>query len=476
MHASRARRVLVLAVLALTLLASMVPAGVGAVTATPLPLPTSMAAVGDSISQAASTNGSLGADAPANSWSTGTNATVNSHYLRLQAAGAPISGRNHNLSVSGAKMAGLTAQMTSAVAVQPSYLTVLIGGNDVCTSTEAGMTSVADFRSQFQGAMATLTAGSPNTNIYVVSIPRVMGLYELFRNNFWARFIWSVGGVCQSLLANPTSTAQADIDRRARVGLRNLDFNAVLGEVCNATPRCVWDGLAAYGTTFNTGDVSGDYFHPSTAGQAKLASVSWNAGYSWATPAPENQPPTASFTPSCTALTCTFTNSSGDTDGNITHAWDFGDDSGSTAVSPSHTYAAADSYTVRLTVTDDDLAQASQTQTVTVALPPPVRMRIGDLSGARQAVNKNTWRAQVTILVTNTTGTAVPNATVTGGWTLGASDTCTTGTSGTCTATSDNLSRRNTASIMFTVTGATHATLAYDSAANVETSITVTRP
>jgi PKD repeat protein len=49
---------------------------------------------------------------------------------------------------------------------------------------------------------------------------------------------------------------------------------------------------------------------------------------------------------------------SDDADGNIvTYAWDFGDGSPVDTVSgvnPSHTYAAADSYTVTLTVTDDD--------------------------------------------------------------------------------------------------------------------------
>jgi hypothetical protein len=90
---------------------------------TPLPLPDTMAAVGDSITQAASTAGSLGVDAPQNSWSTGTSSTVNSHYLRLLALGAPISGANHNRSVSGAKMAGLNAQMATLADLDPDYLT-----------------------------------------------------------------------------------------------------------------------------------------------------------------------------------------------------------------------------------------------------------------------------------------------------------------------------------------------------------------
>jgi hypothetical protein len=42
-----------------------------------------MAAVGDSITQAASSGGGLGTDYPQNSWSTGTNGSVNSHYMRL---------------------------------------------------------------------------------------------------------------------------------------------------------------------------------------------------------------------------------------------------------------------------------------------------------------------------------------------------------------------------------------------------------
>jgi lysophospholipase L1-like esterase len=227
-------------------------------------------------------------DAPQNSWATGTSSTVNSHYLRLLDAGAPISGANHNLSVSGAKMAGLDAQMLNTAGLQPDYLTVLIGGNDVCTDTVGEMTSVATFRAQFETAMATLTTASPDTHVYVVSIPDVYQLWNLFRGDFWARFIWSVGGVCQSLLANPTSTQQVDVQRRAEVRQRNIDYNTQLAQVCAAyVDRCRFDNNAVFNVQFATSDVSGDYFHPSVAGQAKLASVTWAAGYTWAlTPPP----------------------------------------------------------------------------------------------------------------------------------------------------------------------------------------------
>jgi lysophospholipase L1-like esterase len=280
------RRVTTAGLLAALVLSGLLTTGAAAETA--LPFPDTMAAVGDSITQAASSAGSLGVDAPQNSWVTGTSSTVNSHYLRLLALGAPISGANHNLSMSGAKMAGLDAQMLNAVGLQPDYLTVLIGGNDVCTDTVGEMTSVATFRAQFETAMSTLTSGSPDTHVYVVSIPDVYQLWSLFKGDFWARFIWSVGDVCQSLLANPTSTQVVDVQRRAQVRQRTIDFNTQLAQVCATyLDRCRYDNNAVFNTQFAKGDVSGDYFHPSVAGQAKLASVTWAAGYAWAlTPPP----------------------------------------------------------------------------------------------------------------------------------------------------------------------------------------------
>jgi PKD repeat protein len=87
--------------------------------------------------------------------------------------------------------------------------------------------------------------------------------------------------------------------------------------------------------------------------------------------ADDNQRPTAEFRWQCTNLTCSFTNSSSDGDGTLVGwIWRFGDGTTSAERQPSHTYSAAGSYIVRLTVTDDGGATDELSATVNVSTAP----------------------------------------------------------------------------------------------------------
>lgn len=87
---------------------------------------------------------------------------------------------------------------------------------------------------------------------------------------------------------------------------------------------------------------------------------------------PAPQPPTANFTWSCTGLDCSFTDGSGDPDGIIaTWEWSFGDGSSSSEENPAHAYADPGTYSVELTVTDNDGTTGSTSKPVMVSIPGP---------------------------------------------------------------------------------------------------------
>lgn len=109
--------------------------------------------------------------------------------------------------------------------------------------------------------------------------------------------------------------------------------------------------------------------------------------------------------------------------------------------------------------------------------PPGVVVHIAGMSGSAAPVNRNTWRATVTITVVDAGGAPVAGATVAGAWSGGTSGSgsCLTGAAGTCVVTSSNVNTRK-GPVTFRVNGISGSGLGYDPAANVVSSVTVNPP
>lgn len=124
-------------------------------------------------------------------------------------------------------------------------------------------------------------------------------------------------------------------------------------------------------------DVTCDYF----SGQIDFIKITKAANLS----------PTAAYSSSCFGLSCSFDSSaSADADGSLTRfAWDFGDGQTSTEANPSHTYATAGSYSVRLTVTDNQAVTDSENQSVTVEDTGPIESPIEYVESAVSTGNSS---------------------------------------------------------------------------------------
>jgi lysophospholipase L1-like esterase len=250
----------------------------GATPPPPPALPSSMAAIGDSITQAVDDCCSFGTH-PEDSWSTGTAWPANgvfSHYQRIAALDPAIVGHASNDSSPGAKVADTNGQAQMAVGQGAQYVTVLIGANDVCTGTIAQMTPTANFHSSFQTTMTTLESGLPaGAHIFVSSIPNVYELWSVLHTNQTAQAVWAFAHICQSMLATSNTEAQ-----RQQVLAQEEAYNAVLGQVCQQYANCRWDNDATFNAPVTPDKVSSlDYFHPSQTGQAVLASGTWASSW-----------------------------------------------------------------------------------------------------------------------------------------------------------------------------------------------------
>jgi lysophospholipase L1-like esterase len=196
----------------------------------------------------------------ANSWATGTNPKVRSIYFRLrQRNGAKE--RAFNAAEPGSTMALLSFQ-AGRIPKGVDLVTVEMGTNDACDATSA-----ADFRSGLADGLRAIAARAPAARIVVLSIFDHLAVWDAVKMVPGARLR---RGFC--------SAATTPSDRPAlRKAIRIL--NHELATVCGRHPQCRFDGGAAFRIRWTRADVSTvDYFHPSLAGQRKIADAVWASG------------------------------------------------------------------------------------------------------------------------------------------------------------------------------------------------------
>ena len=370
-------------------------------------------------------------------------------WVTAQQASFPTKRFVGNMSLGG----GLSTSLNTAInnSVNAGVVWAVAAGNDyatnACTLSPAsasgaltvGSTSSNDARSDFSNIGSCLDLFAPGSGIY-------SSTYN--GDNTYAS--WS-----GTSMATPHVAGVAALYRTANPAATAAQVNSAI--VGGATPNVVTDA----GT-----------------GSPNRLLNSLVAGNAPSQP-PTNSPPTASFTYSCTGLTCNFNGTGGDTDGSVvSYAWNFGDLTTSGAEDPTKTYASGGTRTVSLTVTDNGGAQTTTSQQVTTTAPQGTVSIATLVAGADwKNASRKQWHGSVLITVRNGSGNPVSGATVTGNWSGGAtgSSSCTTDGQGQCTALKQNLAN-TVASITWTVAAISASGHPYPAGGNGVSSRVVNRP
>ncbi|CAM2064837.1 M4 family metallopeptidase [Sulfidibacter corallicola] len=115
-------------------------------------------------------------------------------------------------------------------------------------------------------------------------------------------------------------------------------------------------------------------------------------------------PPSADFSVTTNELTASFRDASTDDGRIVSWAWEFGDRMSSSLQHPSHTYAAAGTYTVSLTVTDDEGMTDTVRKSVTVTSDPGGDVELANGESVTVSSATDTWR-WYKVVIQNTVAT-----------------------------------------------------------------------
>ncbi|MRG60096.1 PKD domain-containing protein [Agromyces sp. CFH 90414] len=221
------------------------------------------------------------------------------------------------------------------------------------------------------------------------------GFWRVGGDNGWDGDPWFKGTVDEvAVYPAPLSAVQVAQHRDLGIGVtpnqpptadftvttEHLDaaFTSVASDGDGSVVDHAWtfgDGATASGASAShTYGAAGTYAVTLTVTDDDGATAAKSVDVTVTAPPPPNEAPTAAFTQLASGRMVAFDGAtSSDPDGSVVgYAWDFGDGSTGAGAAPTHEYAAAGTYDVELTVTDDDGATDSVAIDVTVTdVPPP---------------------------------------------------------------------------------------------------------
>ena len=255
------------------------------------PVPSLLAAIGDSYSQAYSVSPSYLRDHIGFSWVIGSarNDGVFSLYERFKAiGGSPVV---VDAATSGRQMKDAPRQADLVVAAakklkpgQTAYVTFELGTNDLCADPYP-KTDPVSFARDLATAITTLRSGLPaGSRILMLPVPDFPHFRDITQANAAARAELALPqniNRCPPWLGGNGSFSMAqanDYLSRYDAALETECRGITVADSPSGKLYCTYNAALMAETDFRIADLSTvDYFHPSLSGQARMAADAWAA-------------------------------------------------------------------------------------------------------------------------------------------------------------------------------------------------------
>ncbi|WP_396667304.1 GDSL-type esterase/lipase family protein [Microbacterium sp. R86528] len=236
----------------------------------------SLAVIGDSMSLAVAACDTAKACVEA-SWAVGTDPEVNSIAERLSA----VTGKQPQTTAVariGAGVAYAEQAVLSIRATKADIVLVLLGANDACAASTDDVTTPEEFDASYSELLSGVHNELPDAELVAYSVPDLLWLWQLGRDDPETVSLWGQSPSCRSLLADADSDEPEDVERRDAIDAVIDEYNASIQEACSLIEQCTFDDYAVHNVEFTAEDVSPlDHFHASLSGQATLAEAAWPA-------------------------------------------------------------------------------------------------------------------------------------------------------------------------------------------------------
>lgn len=225
------------------------------------------------------------ANAPQDSWATGTNPAVQSIYSRLLALNPAIKRHAYTLASGEGAPEGAGKELDDfanavhdvvRLKVKPDLVLVQVIDRALkCDGTTE--LDFAGYGQKFSDSLHTLAGGLPNARIFVISQWGSFASYVKYLNGLDAHRerLKNAGKKPCQLVASPTGEIVAS--RVAYTKRVVAGEEAQLRAACAKVPHCRYDGGGASRIAVTAADMSEFQYTPTVPGQAKLAAAEWKA-------------------------------------------------------------------------------------------------------------------------------------------------------------------------------------------------------